>query len=110
VAVDDFDLVDIVSVDAIGSVVLTVSDHLDWLESGQHQLTLQKKFNRYLAFVESGEILDAYPDAKGRSVILRVVTQYDPDPGGIEFLRRAKTVIEQAGLEFQHVRFGHPAT
>lgn len=109
-AVDDFNVIDIVSIDPGGNVVLTVSDHLEWTETTSHQLTLQEKFNRYLAFVESGEILESYPNATGRPVIFSVVTQFDPDPSGLDFLKRAKAVIENAGFGFRHVRFGKPAT
>jgi hypothetical protein len=87
-------------IDAASNVVLTIADHLSWVESVSHQLTLQEKLNRYLAFVESGETLRTHPDAKGNRVIFRVVTQHDPDPGGTEFLERARTVIETAGLDF----------
>ena len=79
-----------------------MSDHLDWVESVLHQLTLQEKLNRYLAFVESGEILSSYPYAKERPVIFRVVTQHEPDPSGVEFLGRAGKVIENAGFRFQY--------
>lgn len=105
-AIDDPGVVDIVSIEPAGSVVLTVSDHLDWDNSTQHQLTLQEKLNRYLAVIESGEILESYPDAKGRPVMIEVVTQHDPDPAGIQFLEKAKMVIERAGFAFRHSRFG----
>ena len=39
-----------------GEVILTIRDHLDWPDSTAHQLLLHAKLNRYLAFVESGEI------------------------------------------------------
>jgi hypothetical protein len=94
-----------ISIDPAGSVVLKVSDHLDWDDSIQHQLTLQAKLNRYLAFLESGEILESYPDAKGKPVMIEVVTQNDPDPGGMEFLEKTKIVVEQAGFSFRHTRF-----
>jgi hypothetical protein len=60
VSVEQTDEVDIVGIDReTGHVVLTVSDHLDWSDSVGHQIILlQKKLNRYLTFVESGEILD----------------------------------------------------
>jgi hypothetical protein len=106
VAIDDPGVVDIISIDPTGSVVLQVSDHLDWDDSIQHQLNLQEKLNRYLAFVESGEILESYPGAKGRPVMIEIVTQHDPDPGGTRFLEKAKMVIEQAGFAFRHTRFG----
>lgn len=105
-AVDDFGVVDIISIDPSGRVVLTVSDHLDWRDSTSHQLTLQTKFNRYLAFIESGELLEQYPDAKGRPVVICVVTQHDPDSTGEQFLQRARGVIEGAGFMFLHERFG----
>jgi hypothetical protein len=41
VAVHNFDVVDIVSLDPDGKVTLTISDHLEWTESVSHQLTLQ---------------------------------------------------------------------
>jgi len=75
----------------------------------QHQLTLQEKLNRYLAFIESGEILESYPDAKGRPVMIEVVTRNDPDQDGIQFLEKAKIVIEQAGFGFRHTRFAKRA-
>jgi hypothetical protein len=102
-AVDDFKIIDILSTDLSGNVILTISDHLDWVESAQHQATLQEKLNRYLAFVESCEILDSYPDAKGRRIVFRVVTQHEPDASGFEFLGQARKIIERAGFEFQHV-------
>ena len=33
--------------------VLTISDHLDWEEEGEHLLLLQDKLNHYLEFIES---------------------------------------------------------
>ena len=104
-AVDDSGVVDIISIDPHGNVVLTVSDHLDWTDSISHQQTLQVKLNRYLAFVESGEILEQYPKAIGKSVIIEVVTQHDPGASGMEFLDRAAEIIANAGFTFRHSNF-----
>ena len=90
-SVEKFNVVDVVSVDPkTDCVVLTISDHLDWEDTVGHQTLLQGKFNAYLAFVESGEILQAYPDAKERRVTFRVVFKYRPDPEGEQFLLRAR--------------------
>lgn len=51
-SVEQFDVVD---VKESGHVVLTISDHLDWSNSEEHQTILQAKLNKYLAFVESGQ-------------------------------------------------------
>ena len=62
-------MIDVIGIDRqTGQVVLTISDHLDWSDSIAHQKILQEKLNRYLAFVESGEIMESYPDAKDRAV------------------------------------------
>jgi len=102
VSVDQLDVVDIISIDKqTGHVVLTISDHLDWTDSIAHQTALQAKFNRYLAFVESGEILTRYPDAKERPVTIKVVFKHKPDAEGRQFLRRAMSIIESAGFSLR---------
>jgi transcription antitermination factor NusA-like protein len=99
-AVDNPDVVDIVSVDASGCVVLTISDHLEWIDSVRHQSMLQAKINRYLAFVESDEILVKYPDARDREIIVRVVVQHEPDSEAIRFFQRVEGALADAGLRF----------
>jgi hypothetical protein len=102
VSVEETDLIDIIGINReTGHVILTISDHLDWLNSTAHQLILQKKFNSYLAFVESGEISREYPDAKDRTVVFRVVFQTPPDKEGQAFLMRAAKVIESAGFALE---------
>jgi hypothetical protein len=106
VSVSRNDVVDVISIDRkTGHVILTISDHLDWSNTVEHQTTLQTKFNKYLAFVESGEILTRYPDAKGRPVAFKVVFKYKPDQEGWQFLARAKAVIESAGFSLRHEVF-----
>lgn len=105
-SIEQLDVIDIVSTDTrTGHVVLTISDHLDWSNSVDHQTKLQAKFNRYLAFVESGEILTHYPNAKGRPIAIKVVFKYRPDPEASGFLARAKKVIESAGFTLRHEIF-----
>lgn len=103
---DEFDVVDVISIDRkTGHVILTISDHLDWSSSVEHQTTLQTKFNKYLAFIESGEILTRYPDAKDRPLAIRVVFKYEPDQEGWRFLAKAKEIIESAGFSLRHEIF-----
>jgi hypothetical protein len=104
-SIDQLNVVDTISTDSGGNVVLTVSDHLDWSDSVQHQIALQAKFNKYLAFVESGELLERYPDAKSRAVVFKVVFKFAPDSEGVAFLTRAQAVIESAGFKLRHEVF-----
>jgi hypothetical protein len=106
VSVEQLNIVDIVSTDKeTGHVVLTISDHLNWSNTVEHQTTLQAKFNKYLAFVESGEILMRYPDAKNRPVTIKVVFKYRPDQEGWRFLARAKEIIDAAGFGLRYEIF-----
>ena len=81
-----------------GQVFLTISDHLEW--SDEHLLLLQEKLNLYISFVESGELLEVYPDSKGREVVISVVFKYPPDVRGEDVLSKVGSVIEQVGAKF----------
>jgi hypothetical protein len=99
VSVEDESVIDIIGIDTKQlAVILTVSDHLDWSDTVEHQTILQAKLNRYLAFVESGELLERYPAAKGLRVQFEVVFQFRPDTSAQEFLNKAKGVIDSAGF------------
>jgi hypothetical protein len=101
-SIEQLDVVDVISTDKkTGHVILTISDHLDWSNSSAHQAALQAKFNKYLAFTESGEILTRYPDARGQPVAIKVVFKHKPDQEGWQFLVRAKDVIESVGLSLR---------
>lgn len=81
--------------------MLTITDHLDWSDSTGHQTLLQSKLNSYLAFAESGEILERYPEAKDRPVVFKVVFQFPPDEAGRAFLAKVRPVIESAGFSLR---------
>ncbi len=103
-AVDQVNMVDIVSLDLQGRCVLTISDHLVWGD-GNHLLVLQAKLNRYLAFIESGELIENFPDYAGSPVVIKIALKYKPDSDGIRFLALAGEVIESAGFHFEDELF-----
>jgi hypothetical protein len=110
-SVDQPKTIDFVGIDkSTGDVVLTISDHLDWTDSNNHQLILQKKINSYLSFIESGEIFESYPDSKGRHPVISVVSQYAPDTDGREFPVNVKSAVEEAGIGFQFRSFSDAAS
>lgn len=51
-------------------------------------MLLQNKLNSYLAFVESGEIFDSYPNANGKQIKLDVLCQHEPDAEEWNFFSR----------------------
>ena len=103
--VEQSDLIDILSLDALGFVVLTISDDLDWSDTVSHQHILQTKLNRYLAFVESGEILESYPDSRGKAIAIKVAFKFKPDQAGEDFLFKVNQIVQGAGIQFRHEVF-----
>lgn len=83
-----------------GKIVMTISDDLEWGEMS-HLLTLQKKLNCYLDYVQGGQLLEAYPDAKERIIEIGLICTHEPDAKGMEFLDNCSKVIEEAGCQFQ---------
>ena len=104
--VEEAKIIDIVSAHPkTGDVILTISGHLDWMDSLRHQEILQAKLNAYLGLVEGAEIMSRFPAAKGKGVISNGVFEFRPDFGGKIFLHRAHEVIKSAGFELRHELF-----
>ena len=101
-SVEQDGIIDIISTHRLtGEVTLTISDHLDWSDSIGHQEILQRKLNRYLAFIESGEIVEQYPTAKDRAIAIKIVFQLAPDESAQAFLAQVKQIVEGAGFGFR---------
>ena len=96
------DVIDIVTVDRdTDRVVLLITDHLEW-DDDHHLFLLQDKINAYLRCLESGEINDSFPAAKGRNADIEVVMKYEPSSLALAFLQRAGQIGEGAGFGFRH--------
>ncbi|GFO57576.1 hypothetical protein GMSM_45830 [Geomonas sp. Red276] len=101
--VEETKVVDVIGIDkASGQVVLTIADHLEWVDEDSHLLALQEKLNSYLAFVEEGELLEQYPNSKDRRVRLDIVLKHSPSPRGDLFLRKAQDVVAAAGFSLEY--------
>ncbi|POG23957.1 hypothetical protein C2855_07590 [Aeromonas bestiarum] len=102
-SLEQANIIDAIGVDNItGYVVLTISDPFEWTHSGDHLLMLQEKINTYLSFVESGEILNAYPDSHAKPVLIDVVHKFYPNLMGQEFYNQLTPIIEKAGMKLQY--------
>jgi hypothetical protein len=104
-SIEDTKVVDFISTEQDGqSVVLSISDHLEWGED-EHLLLLQEKLNTYLAFIESGAIFESYPDAEGKKIKINVICQYQPDINGLKFIRKCGEIVQGAGCGLSHEIF-----
>ena len=86
-----------------GYVILTISDHLEWDEVGEKLLVLKNKINPYLAFIESDKILENHPEAKYKTIVIRLVSLEAPKEEGNKFIKIATLIIEEAGFKFESV-------
>ncbi|KAA3641876.1 MAG: hypothetical protein DWP95_05915 [Proteobacteria bacterium] len=82
-------------------VILTISDHLDWSEPDVHLHFLQDKINMYLAYIESGEILEKYPDAENCILVIKVAAKYPLTEEAKEFYNCVKPIIKEAGFSLK---------
>ena len=95
-AVENAQVVDAVGTDIhTGEVVLSLIDASEWGGQG-HLLALQTKLNSYFGFVESGQLIDDYPNAQGKGVRIDVTCKFEPDAAGIAFLSNARDVATGA--------------
>lgn len=106
-SIEQTNTVDIASVDRdSGDFLLTISDHLPWdREENQHILLLQEKINAYLRFVESGEMMNKYPDANGRNIVINVVSKFPLSVKAYAFFKQAETAISAAGFDLRFSLF-----
>jgi hypothetical protein len=105
-SIEETSVVDAIAADAEGFVILAISDHLSWSDDAiKHMWLLQEKINKYLAFLESGEIFDSYPHYRGQPAKIRVVGKYPLTNEALDFYKKVTPIIEGAGFgfEFKHL-------
>lgn len=98
-SVEQTDKIDFISTSPEGEVVLTISDHLSWDEDG-HLSLLQGKINVYLEFIESEQLLEEYPAANERPVVISVYLQFDPPEEAAVFFNHVRNALAERSIEF----------
>jgi hypothetical protein len=87
-------------------VVLVITDHLEWgdeAEQGEHLLLLQEKINTYVAFIESGELLESYPPSNGKKLKIRINGLYELPEQAELFIDRVTEVLKGVGIGMEFV-------
>ena len=98
-SINQTNIIDAIGMSHEGKVILTISDHHTWNETWHLQL-LQDKINFYLQFIESGQILEDYPNAAEKELIIEILVKYQPASEAISFLHEAEEIIKDAGFGF----------
>ena len=100
-SIENLDIIDFISNDVSGNVVLTISDHLVWDEENEHIFLLQQKFNAYLEFIESDQIDKSVYNIEEKSIVIRLYCKYSPNKEGAWFLDRVEKILNNSGYKFQ---------
>lgn len=102
-SVDQADVIDYISTDrSTGNVVLTVSDHLTWEDATEHVSVLQRKLERYVDFIRSGQLTEQRPDSADRGIVIDVILKHSPNEEGLGFFRSAEKQLEELGIRLVH--------
>jgi len=98
-------VVDALGVDpASGTLQLTLEAPQPW--NWDQLVALQDRINACLAFVQSGDVFLASPEALDLDIQIDLVMTYRPTDEVMGFLQQAEAIIEDAGFLFG---FGPPA-
>lgn len=81
--------------------VLTISDHLDWEDEGEHLILLQDKLNHYLEFIESGQLVKSKPEFKGLPVLIHVAAQHPLSEQAGRFYEMVKERVAELGFSLE---------
>lgn len=103
-AVDNLKVIDFIT-ERDDSLVLTISDHLEWDSKNEHLYFLQEKINAYLMAIESGQVKKSYPLSSDKDFVISVVLKYAPNDTGTSFLSRIKDFLTNHGYGFEYQIF-----
>jgi hypothetical protein len=97
------EVIDIAGTDKVtGEIVLTISDHLPWEDEETHFRLIEKKISRYLDFVRSGQVFDAFPQARQDPIRIDLIYQYPHSNSAARFLSAAQSQLKALGIVFSH--------
>ena len=104
-SIEQENVLDFVGVDKLNNeVVLAISDHLSWSEEvEEHIFKLQEKINKYIAAIESGELVQKYPESKNKKPVIKIVGKYNLPENELvkNFYEKSRSVVQWAGLDLR---------
>lgn len=84
-----------------GVVVLSLLDSWPWDDEPRHLAALRDKIEAYLDFVEGGEVVALYPDAKHRGVAIDIIFRFPTVPGAELLIGRARDACARVGVQLR---------
>ena len=83
--------------------IMVITDHLDWVtDVNEHLFKLQEKINNYIAAVESGDIYNHFPNARGRNIVIKIFFQHSLPVEAVGFLGKVRDVLASINIQLQY--------
>lgn len=99
-SVEDPTVIDFVTHDPSGEVVLVMVEGREWDGSDERLFELQEKINSYASFAVDGQLVEQHPELAGKPVRLELRCVGPPDPKTASFLDMVRGKLDEEGLEF----------
>lgn len=79
------------------TLVLLITDHLDWEKEHNHLILLQDKINSYIAFIESEQYRDIeqFKRLKIKKYIIEISFKYKPTENCSKFINSVNEQLKQ---------------
>lgn len=81
------------------TVSLTIIDGWDWSDEAKHLLALQAKINAYFDFVQSGQLFEVRPTARGKKLRIDLFLKYPLPEKAVRFVQIASQAAKQLSIE-----------
>ncbi|WP_156967154.1 DUF6572 domain-containing protein [Paraburkholderia ferrariae] len=109
-SLENVDVVDAVGMESsTNTIVLTILDSWDWQDQMSHLKSLQAKLNAYFGFIESGQIYEAYPDARGKALRIDILGRFPVPDATKEFFDIANATAAQLNLVIRNTTVQPPS-
>ena len=101
-AVDNASQIDAIANDKENAcLVLLITDHLNWDNEFEHLKILQDKINAYVAFIESKQYDEIYPNADFKMAMIEIHFKNDITDSCQNFLQVAQDQLGQIGIKIK---------
>lgn len=95
---EDIDKIDEIGFDKINDkLILEIYDYLNWDNEYEHYDLLEAKINTCLKFIESEEIVGAYPSFEKKNFIIRIILFEKPTIKALKFVSNSVTALKDVG-------------
>lgn len=103
-SVIDKDKVDGIGIGKDGkSLVLLITDHMDWSDEYVHLIRLQEKINSYVNFLESEQYKEIYPDSQFSKYLIEIHFKYQMSENCIRWIETANNQLSNNKIKIEYI-------